>query len=297
MLVDTISLELFRNTAQWKANGLIFLHEGFFMMRDFRFHQRDFLQPQQPYRLSEGRVVWVKSGTATYAINLIEYHFRAGDLIVFNSDSLIEKRGHSDDFTFDAFAFERRFGMNMPSLNPSVDAEGKRLSFARVHLTKHAQSIVGQYVSLLWKVVHEEPFNNENVQMLIHSLLLYHRQQHLGKEEFLTAKNRREELIHRFLALISLHAATERRIPFYADKLCVEPHYLSTLVKESTGQTVMQWINQTAIKEVKVWLAYSDESITEIAYRLAFPDSSALTKFFRRETGVTPSQYREQAKG
>ena len=55
---------------------------------------------------------------------------------------------------------------------------------------------------------------------------------------------------------------------------------------------MMQWINETAVKEIKVWLAYSDESVSQISERLRFPCPSSLTKFFKRETGMTPAEYR-----
>ena len=54
----------------------------------------------------------------------------------------------------------------------------------------------------------------------------------------------------------------------------------------------MEWINEVAVKEIKVWLAYSNETSAQIAYRLNFPSPSALSKFFKRETGMTPSEYR-----
>ena len=104
--------------------------------------------------------------------------------------------------------------------------------------------------------------------------------------------SRNEDTLRRFIALVSKHAAYHRNIPFFASKLCIAPHYLSTVVKQSSGRTVMQWINQTAVKEIKVWLAYSDETAAEIAHRMNFSCPASLTKFFKRETGFTPSEYR-----
>jgi AraC-like DNA-binding protein len=151
--------------------------------------------------------------------------------------------------------------------------------------------IVEQHFKLLWDMVHQEPFSQDNVNLLTRSLLIYVDRQH-GQAMMNRPTNRQQETMRRFLSLVSLHAAKERNIPFYAEKLCIAPHYLSTLVKQESDRTVMQWINQTAVKEIKVWLAYSDESIAQISERLLFPCPASLTKFFKRETGMTPGQYR-----
>ena len=73
MLVDTISLELFSNTENWKGQGEIFLHDWFWMLRNFDIRHREFLFSTQPYRLQENRFVWVKRGWASYSFNLVDY--------------------------------------------------------------------------------------------------------------------------------------------------------------------------------------------------------------------------------
>ena len=264
MLVDTISLELFSNTENWKGQGEIF----------------------QPYRLQENRFVWVKRGWASYSFNLVDYVFRAGDLVVFYADTLVEKKEHSEDFEFDAFCYDSR----LSKYNDQDDTK-ERPSFIRLVLTDVTMPIVEQHFKLLWDMVHQEPFSQDNVNLLTRSLLIYVDRQH-GQAMMNRPTNRQQETMRRFLSLVSLHAAKERNIPFYAEKLCIAPHYLSTLVKQESDRTVMQWINQTAVKEIKVWLAYSDESIAQISERLLFPCPASLTKFFKRETGMTPGQYR-----
>ena len=155
MLIDTISLELFSHTENWKENGKLILHDRFFMLRDFSFARKDFLQSKQPYRLQEGRVVIVKKGWADYSFDLVDYHFTEGDMVVFLTDLLIEKHGHSDDFEVDAFSFD----FDSPSL-PEMN-EG----FIILHLYGKTQAIVMQHLNLLWELAHEEPFPSENIRL------------------------------------------------------------------------------------------------------------------------------------
>ncbi len=286
MLTDTISIELFRNTKDWKGHGEIFLHDHFWMLHDFEIRDREFLFTTQPYHMYENRVVWVRKGSASYSFNLVDYDFQAGDLVIFYADTLVEKKRHSPDFQFDAFRFD-----GLVELSADEKPISEPTSFIRLHMDQQTLPIVSQHFSLLWQVVHQQPYPRENVQLLIHSLLLYAGRKH-GQSTTPPSATRQQDTLRRFVALVSRYAGRERNIPFYADRLCMAPHYLSTLVKQQSGRTVMQWINETAVKEVKVWLAYSDETAVQISERLAFPNPAALNKFFKRETGLTPMQYR-----
>lgn len=276
MLKDTINNELFRNPDFWRQSGELFLFEGHFFLRNFHFSSRNFLMPTQPYKLQEARVVLVKKGHAHYKFNLTDQHFEAGDLVVFLSDTLVEKEGISGDFEFDAFSFDATPGE----------------PFIHLRLNEQTRPIVEQHMSLLWDIVHEAPYPRDNVQLLTQSLMHYIRQ-HIGLRIVNRPLSRREDTVRRFLNLVSQYATQERNIPFYANQLCIEHHYLSTLIKQVSGKTAMQWINQTAIKEIKVWLAYSDENIAQISSRMHFSCPASLSKFFKRETGMTPMEYRE----
>ena len=282
MLIDTISLELFNHTEHWKENGQLVLHDRFFMLRNFSFARRDFLRTAQPYRLQEGRVVMVRRGRADYTLNLVDYHFEAGDLVVFMADTLIEKHSHSADFEVDALSFDYA----SPWLPDVVGG------LVVMHLDATTRPVVEQHFAIAWAMAHEAPMPVENIRLLFNSFLLYiSRHAH---QQPRARSSRSDELLHRFVTLVSQHAARERNIPFYASRLCIAPHYLSTLVSQKSGRTVMQWINQTALKEAKVWLAYSDETIAQISDRMQFPCAASFTKFFRREAGMTPSEYRAQ---
>ena len=301
MLIDTIALELYSHTEQWKEQGHLFLHDDFFMLREFGFASREFLVPSQPYLLRDGRVVLVRQGMARYTFNLVEYEFVAGDLVVFFGDTLIEKRSLSPDFQLDAFSFhpssrneELRTKKNEDTLDGKSMAQVDS-SFFILHSSSKkdsTRSIIDQHFALMWSLAQQQPFPDENVRMQVESLLHFVRLQQAENTATKPA-NHQEETLRRFISLVSRHASSERAIPFYADRLCIAPHYLSTLIKQLSGKTVMQWVNQTVVKEIKVWLAYSDETAAQIADRLNFPHPSSLTKFFKRETGLTPTEYRQ----
>ena len=104
---------------------------------------------------------------------------------------------------------------------------------------------------------------------------------------------RSQVTLDRFLKLVAEYHNTERKVTFYADKMCLTPKYLSKLIKGASGRSAPEWIDAFVIMEAKNMLKYSDMPIKEVVYRLNFPNQSVFYKFFRKHTGLTPSDYRK----
>ena len=106
--------------------------------------------------------------------------------------------------------------------------------------------------------------------------------------------DRAEEYFKLFTHLLGEHFREERSVGFYARQLCITPKYLTTLIKRISGQSVSEWIDNYVILEAKTLLKYSTMSIQEIAYYLNFPNQSFFGSYFKRNTGMSPSQYKAQ---
>lgn len=113
-------------------------------------------------------------------------------------------------------------------------------------------------------------------------------------EEQNNSHNRAEEYFKQFTHLLGEHFREERSVGFYARQLCITPKYLTTLIKRISGQSVSEWIDNYVILEAKTLLKYSTMSIQEIAYYLNFPNQSFFGSYFKRNTGMSPSQYKAQ---
>ena len=113
-------------------------------------------------------------------------------------------------------------------------------------------------------------------------------------EEQNNSHNRAEEYFRQFTHLLGEHFREERSVGFYARQLCITPKYLTTLIKRISGQSVSEWIDNYVILEAKTLLKYSTMSIQEIAYYLNFPNQSFFGSYFKRNTGMSPSQYKAQ---
>lgn len=104
---------------------------------------------------------------------------------------------------------------------------------------------------------------------------------------------RRNEYVSEFVRLVHMHYVSERNVAFYADKLYISPKYLSLLVKQATGRTAANWIDEFVIMEAKNLLRFSGKNIQQVAYALNFPTQSSFGKYFKHLTGLSPSEYQK----
>ncbi len=103
-----------------------------------------------------------------------------------------------------------------------------------------------------------------------------------------------EEIFIGFQRLLPLHFAEHHDIGFYASQLNISPVYLSRVVRQVTGRTVVDYVNQFLVMEASFLLRTTTLSITQIADRLHFADAASFSKFFLRNNGVRPKDYRKR---
>ena len=146
----------------------------------------------------------------------------------------------------------------------------------------------------MWDVLQEPVFRKEVIQHLLAGLLynIEYIAKNKGQSESspLTHQN---DIFQRFISLVNTYSKTERNVSFYADKLCLTPRYLNTVIRQASQQTVMDWINQSIILEAKVLLKHSNRLVYQISDELNFPNPSFFSKFFKRMTGITPQEYQK----
>lgn len=106
--------------------------------------------------------------------------------------------------------------------------------------------------------------------------------------------NRREELTIGFLRLLSKHYKEERSVQFYADQLFVTPKHLTQTLKEGTGRTTGSFIDRAVIVGAKLLLKDRSLNIAQVAQELNFADQFTFAKYFKKHTGITPSQFRAE---
>ena len=107
-------------------------------------------------------------------------------------------------------------------------------------------------------------------------------------------KGKGQILVKKFFHLIEEHNQKNLLLSDYAQMIGVTPNHLTQIVKVLTGKTSSQIIKAKQLLEIKRLLAHTSLTVSEIANRLNIEDQSYFTKFFKRETGLTPVQYRAE---
>lgn len=105
---------------------------------------------------------------------------------------------------------------------------------------------------------------------------------------------RQREIYNRFMQLIANHINNQHDVKFYANCLNITPRYLSQITMPVSGKTPKMIIGNAIVHEAAILLSTTTDSIQEIAFNLGFSSQSQFTKLFRREKGISPSDYRKK---
>lgn len=108
------------------------------------------------------------------------------------------------------------------------------------------------------------------------------------------SQGRKDALFAAFMQHLFRHYRQERDVAYYAHALHVSPRYFSTLVRQTSGKTPLQWIVEMVITDARLLLEDSELSIKEVADKLNFPTQSFFGRYFKQYVGVSPKEYRKQ---
>ena len=235
---------------------------------------------EEIYQMVEPRFILVLEGSAEVCINLQDYHIEKGNVMLIPADTIVEVDNISDDARVMAIVFRDSVEMSDEVVYKTSPAEFDRL--LRMYY-------------LLWDVVHLSPYRRKTVQYLSKAIVadVQELNELVSEKVQNEGSTRTQELFLQFKRLVKQHCMQERSIPYYASQLHVTPHHLSATIKKASGQSVMYWINRATIQEAKLLLKTNGMMAYEIANRMNFPSASAFSKFFKRETGLTPRAYQE----
>lgn len=105
-------------------------------------------------------------------------------------------------------------------------------------------------------------------------------------------QSRQGELFREFLQLLLSNYKQQRSVIFYAQEMCVTPRYLSRVIKEVSGRSAAEWIDDLVTTEIVYQMRFSMRTIQQIAYDMGFPNQSFFGKYFKAQVGCSPTSYR-----
>ena len=106
-----------------------------------------------------------------------------------------------------------------------------------------------------------------------------------------------KQISARFRRDLAQHFREHRDVGFYAAQACLSTKYFSDVVKQETGHTATYWIHRQVVVEAKLLLHMRhDLSVQAISDMLGFDEQAAFSRYFRRETGLSPSEFRNTSR-
>ncbi len=257
-----------------------------------------------PVRFDGFIIFYLKKGHFTVDVNLNSYEVREKSLLIQVPGNIVKVSDYKADrigdmeLIFVLISKEFMSGIRFDFLKVFQDSM-RLLDNPCITLDEFQMSLANDYFNLAKKVV-KAPFTNkkEIISSLLTSLTYLstdvwaHQVDEARKKANTQHSARLNQIFEEFIALVNEHHCSERSMAFYADKLCLTPKYLSKLIKQASGKSAPEWIDEFVILEAKNLLKYTNLAIKEIVFQLHFPNQSVFYKFFKAHTGMTPSEYR-----
>lgn len=132
-----------------------------------------------------------------------------------------------------------------------------------------------------------------NIEVLLNYCMRFYERQFITREEL------NHDVLVRFEQLLDEYLytgrATEEGVPkvkYFADRICLSPNYFGDLIKSETGRTAQEYIHLKMIEAAKSGMSDPAKSVQQIADALGFRYPQHFVRFFKREVGVTPREYR-----
>ena len=234
----------------------------------------------EPYRLMESRVLRVTKGSFRVSVDLIEYALSENESLYVGQNSIVEIIDYTPDTIVDILGF---------TLATDDD------NIKRVYkLGAECAEWIEEYFRLIYSTVQAQPFENRGVRHLLlalHARIVDNPLLHNSEQSH--PKGRKEVLFHSFVELLN-GVSGKHELPFYAERLNISPHYLSRLTAEVSGIAASDWINRAVILQAKLLLRDKQLTIEQIAEELNISTLPYFCRLFKRETGVTPTEYRKR---
>ncbi len=155
-----------------------------------------------------------------------------------------------------------------------------------------APQVTSLFEAMLTEVVESKEQNLDMIRLKLLELFITVDRSCTSKKEKNVPQQKRT-LLRNFQQLIDKHFRTIRLPKDYADLLYVTPNHLNALCQDLVGKTAGDLIRDRVLLEAKRLLTNVDMTVTEVAYDLNFQDNSYFNRFFKKNVGVTPDEFRK----
>lgn len=271
------------------------------MSGDFQIHTDISLLPANEHQtyLEEGFNGICTGGSAVIQLFSVRYRISENELVTVLPQQLVSIREISDDFSMTFFKVDKVMFLDVMSglgkLTPAFFFYMRQNFYTRL-IDNEIKRFLGYCRALDFRGNNDDPvFRRETI---LHLLRIYYWDHYVAFQKKITREgypflnSHKEKIAFRFAMLVSEYYDTHREVAFYADRLCISSIYLTQVIQEVNGQRAREMITDYVVVGIKSLLRDADLDIKEVTRRAGFATQSSLSRFFRRQTGMSPSDYR-----
>lgn len=250
-----------------------------------------------PLKIDKVIQIVVLSGRMSCLVDLKAYSLQAPAMAILLPGQVLESLEYDEEFKTLTMIMSKEF---TDSFNLPVSLQ-ERLFIQTNHFHPISQEVLEVYVSCFNQIKSvikqkDNPYRREIIKCLFSAHyygLGYYIHSSNSQNKQTVRMTYQQELCERFITLVSENYKEKREIGYYADKLCVSNKYLSSLLKQETGLTALQWIEKYVVLYAKSCLSSTSMTVQQISDELFFPSQSVFGKYFKRVEGISPKQYRQ----
>ncbi len=294
-LANLVHIEKFSQQFSNFGHDYLFSH----LQTDVDIQQADI--DSKPMRMNGMSILLCLSGDFQVEVNLVDYTLKPNSIMVVGPDKILRYKGLLSD-RVDAYLLALA-----PEFLKDINIDMSVIQSVRITPSNApVMSLVPAEVEILKKffdLLHLNTVSNDqaiyirNISRCLIAAMLYQLMQfghnRLPVEERDEMPGRRTTYVRDFIRLVHENFKRERSVAFYASKLFISPKYLSMLMKQASGKSAAEWIDEYVIIEAKSQLRFSGKNVQQIAYDLNFTSQSSFGKYFKHLTGMSPTKFQK----
>ena len=256
-------------------------------------------RPNEPLRFRNFVLVFCESGELSFELNYTSYTLRENGFLIITPLDILSFENVTHDFSSTVLVLPSE--IFSPVLKDINMLNFKYIKQSPViYLQNEYLALYKQILSTLWQVkgmVAEEEFD-KIASMQISSLSVvqqdYYNKYIAKKDNGYEYIPRKKELFRNFINKLVESRLISREVLFYANELGVSSGYLNEVCNEVSGHSAKAIIDSAVTASLKYELSYTAKSIQELAEDFNFPSQSYFTRYYKRMTGLTPSEFRKE---
>lgn len=240
-------------------------------------------------------------GSLSFTMNHIHYNVVHGDYVIFTPGAYVTAISESDDCRLAVMSFPAEFSAR-------IYIKSRYGIIGHLSLMKNPVMMLSQsdYNHCFEDLTHIKKrasdttnhlFRSEMLESLLKAHILDLYDIHARGNMSVSIMSRPAKLMQDFIGLLMDGDFIEdRRLEYYANRLCITPHYLSEISKSTSGFPATYWIDRFVMERLSRLLMDVNLPLENIASRLKFSSVSYLSRYVKKIFGVTPSEFRNNFK-